>query len=143
MTRELRKGDYVISTDPARLDVQSIFEFLSEAYWSKGLAFERMERSLRNSMCVGLYHRDRQIGFARVVTDYARFAYLADVFVIDAYRGQGLSTWLLEVILGFEELQGVKWLLSTRDAHGLYERFGFRRLSDPKRLMERAPSENR
>jgi GNAT superfamily N-acetyltransferase len=115
-----------------------VHRFLSEeAYWSPGVSRERVERSIENSIVFGLYHGAEQIGFARVVTDRAAFAYLADVFVISEHRGRGLGKWLVETVLSHPDLQGLrKFILGTADAHSLYERFGFRPV-DPSRMMER------
>jgi GNAT superfamily N-acetyltransferase len=137
--RELaRRGPYSISTDSALLDVAMIHAFLSEqSYWAPGIPREVVARSIKNSLCFGLYQGNQQIGFARVVTDWATFAYLADVFVIEAFRGQELGKWLIECVLAHPDLQGLRrWLLGTRDAHGLYEQFGFTPLTAPSRFLE-------
>jgi GNAT superfamily N-acetyltransferase len=120
-------SEYEISTDPARLDLDSIHRFLStEAYWSPGVAREVVERSIEHSVCFGVYRGDEQVGFARVVTDRVTFAWLADVYILAEHRGQGLSKRLVAAILEHPELQGLRrWLLGTADAHGLYRRFGF------------------
>jgi GNAT superfamily N-acetyltransferase len=134
-----RRGDFFVSTDPGLLDVKLIHDFVSNrSYWARGRPREVVRRSLANSLCFGLYEGERQIGLARVVTDRATFAWLCDVFVLEAYRGRGLSKWLLECVLGHPELQGLRrFLLGTRDAHGLYARYGFTPLADPTRFMER------
>lgn len=138
---EWRRGEYRISTDADALDVRFIHGYLTTAYWSPGVSRETVERSIRHSLCFGLYTGATQIGFARVVTDRASFAYLADVFIIEANRGSGLGAWLIETILSHPELQGLRrWTLATRDAHGLYRRFGFRPLADPSRFMEKPGS---
>ncbi len=133
-----RRGSYFISTERALLDVSLIHTFLSEqSYWAPGIPREVVERSLANSLCFGLYHEDRQVGFARFVTDRATFAWLADVFVIDAHRGEGLGKWMIESLLTHPDLQGLRrMLLGTRDAHGLYAQFGFKPLGDPTRFQE-------
>jgi GNAT superfamily N-acetyltransferase/uncharacterized damage-inducible protein DinB len=133
-----RQGDFLISTDPALLDVPLIHDFLSNrSYWARGRPPEVARRSLENSLCFGLYERVRQVGLARVVTDRATFAWLCDVFVLEAYRGRGLSKWLLARVMGHPDLQGLRRvLLGTRDAHGLYERYGFTPLADPSRFLE-------
>lgn len=137
MPEEYRKGRYRISTDPALLDLDAIHAFLSTAYWSPGVPRETVERAIRNSLSFGLYDGDRQAGFARVVTDRATFAYLADVFVLPDYRSKGLGTWLVETVLAHPDLQGLRrWLLATQDAHELYRRHGFTELRWPERLME-------
>ena len=108
---------FTISTDPAKLDLAVIHGFLTTSYWSPGIARERVERAIRHSLPFGVYEGERQVGFARVITDYTSFAYLADVFVLDAYRGRGLALWLMETILAHPELQDLRrWLLATRDA---------------------------
>ncbi len=133
-----RQGDFLISTDPALLDVPLIQDFLSNrSYWAEGRPLEVTRRSLEHSLCFGLYERGRQVGLARVVTDRATFAWLCDVFVLEEYRGRGLSKWLLGCVLGHPSLRGLRRvLLGTRDAHGLYERYGFTPLADPSRFME-------
>ena len=131
------KGTYEISTDSARFDLDLIHEFLTTTYWAQGRPREVVERSIRNSLCFGAFDGAHQVGFARVITDRAVFGYLADVFVLEEYRGRGLSKWLMEVILGHPELQGFRrWLLATRGAHGLYQKFGFDRLAHPENMME-------
>lgn len=133
-----RRGDFLISTDPALLDLPLIHEFLSNrSYWATGRPLEVVRRSLDNSMCFGLYERGRPVGLARVVTDRATFAWLCDVFVLEEFRGRGLSKWLVECVLGHADLQGIRrFLLATKDAHGLYDRFGFTPLDDPTRFLE-------
>ncbi len=132
-----RRDGYLISTDPAKLDREAIWRFLRTSYWSPGIERDVVERGIENSLAFGLYGPGgEQAGFARVVTDRARFAWLADVFVLDAHRGRGLGVWLVETIVGHPELQGLKFVLATADAHGLYERFGFE-AADPARMMER------
>jgi len=136
MLREWTRGEYVISTDPRRLDVALVHEFLARAYWSVGLPRDVFERALAHSLAFGLYGPAGQVGFARIVTDHATFAYLADVFVLEAFRGRGLGKWLVEVAVTLPELQGLRrWLLATADAHELYRRFGFTDAA-PGRLME-------
>src|SRR5687767_10665173 len=139
MSREWQRGEFSISTDRDRLDVAVIHNFLStDSYWAQGRAVETVKRSIENSLNFGLYHRKQQIGFARVVTDYATFAWLADVFVLEEYRRQGLGKWLIEVILAHPQLQGFRrWALATKDAHELYRSFGFNELMRPERWMER------
>jgi GNAT superfamily N-acetyltransferase len=134
-----RRGDFYVSTDPGLLDVELIHEFVANrSYWARGRSLEIVRRSLVHSLCFGLYEGQQQIGLVRVVTDRATFAWLCDVFVLEAYRGRGLSKWLLECVLGHPELQGLRrFLLATRDAHGLYARYGFTPLANPTRFMER------
>jgi GNAT superfamily N-acetyltransferase len=137
MHRSETREPYRLSTDPSQLDLQAVHGFLSTSYWSTGLPFEVLQRAVAGSLCTGLFHGAQQVGFARVVTDRATFAYLADVYVLEAHRGQGLSKWLVGFLLDDPQLQGLRRvLLATRDAHGLYTRFGFRPLSAPDRLME-------
>jgi GNAT superfamily N-acetyltransferase len=137
-TLEWRRGDDSISTDPGRLDLDLVHRFLSEeAYWSPGVSRQTVVRSIEHSIVFGLYHGTEQIGFARVVTDRAAIAYLADVFVLSEHRRRGLGKWLIETVLSHPDLQGLrKVFLGTADAHSLYERFGFRPV-DPGRMMER------
>ena len=139
MAHEWQRGEYLISTDKARLDLEVIHGYLSgESYWAKGRSMETIRRSIENSMAFGLYRGAELVGFARVITDYATFAWLADVFILDGARGRGLGKWLMEVILAHPELQGFRrWVLATKDAHELYRRFGFVELKRPERWMER------
>jgi GNAT superfamily N-acetyltransferase len=136
---EWQHENFVISTDKERLDSEAIQKFLSEeSYWAKSRTYEQTLRAIENSICFGLYLDDRQIGFARVVSDQAAFAYLGDVYILDEFRGQGLSKWLMETILSHPDLQGLRrWLLATRDAHGLYAQYDFTPLKVPERWMER------
>jgi GNAT superfamily N-acetyltransferase len=133
-----RQGDFLVSTDPGLLDLPLIHEFLSHrSYWAAGRPLEVVRRSLDNSLCFGLYEAKRQVGFARVVTDQATFAWLCDVFVLETYRGRGLAKWLIGCVLSHPALQGLRRvLLATRDAYGLYERYGFTPLADPNRFLE-------
>src|SRR5262249_28232284 len=126
-----------ISTDPARIDVRTVHQFLTKSYWAKGIPVETVQRSIAHSLCFAIYHQSQQIGFARVVSDRATFAYLADVFILEPYRGRGLSKWLMECIVGHSELQGLRrWILATRDAQSLYRQYGFTELKAPERWME-------
>lgn len=128
---------YDISTDPSRLQPAAIHAYLTRSYWSPGVPQDVVARAIANSMCFGVYLDDAQVGFARVVTDKASFAWLADVYILEEHRGQGLSKRLVETILAHPELQGLRrFLLGTKDAHGLYAQFGFRPLAAPDRLME-------
>lgn len=135
------KDDYLISTDPSLLEVDVIYNYLSgESYWAKNIPRHVVEKSIANSLCFGLYHHNRQIGFARLITDKATFAYLADVFIISEYRGKGLSKWLIQVIHAHPELLGLRrWVLGTQDAHGLYEQFGWTIFDEDirKRFMQK------
>ena len=137
MNAPIRRGDYAITTDAGRLDVAAIHAFLSRSYWSPGVPLTLVQRAIDHSLCFGLFHRDEQVGFARVISDRATFAYLADVYVLEAHRGRGLSKWLVETVRAHPELQGLRrFMLATRDAHELYRRFGFKELTFPARLME-------
>ena len=129
---------YDISTDPARLQLAAIHDYLVRSYWSPGIPKDLVARAIANSLCFGIYHGDDQVGFARVVTDKASFAYLADVYVLEEHRGQGLSKRLVAEILAHPELQGLRrFLLATADAHGLYAQNGFQPLARPQNMMER------
>lgn len=136
---ERRDGDVLVSTDSARLDLDVVHGFLSGAsYWAAGIPREIVVRSIRHSLCFGAYDGDQQVGFARIVSDYATFAYLADVFVLPSHRGRGIGKQLMTSITGHPALQGLRiWALYTRDAHGLYRQFGFKESRCPERLMER------
>jgi len=136
MIHERHQGEFLISTDRGRLNLHVIHSFLSnDSYWAKGRSLEVVSSSIENSLNFGLYKLTRQIGFARIVTDYATFAWLADVFIRREYRGLGLGKWLMEVIVLHPQLQGLnRWLLATKDAHELYRRFGFSELKDPSSL---------
>jgi len=134
---EWRRGEYLITTDPARVDLAVVHAFLTASYWSKGIPLEIVQRSIEHSLNFSVYDGAHQVGFARVITDYATFAYLGDVFVLESHRGRGLSRWLMEVIVAHPELQGLRrWVLLTRDAHGLYEKVGFKPVAAPERYME-------
>jgi GNAT superfamily N-acetyltransferase len=137
MSAYTRFDGYEISTEPGLLDFEVIHEFLAKSYWSPGIPRSIVERAIRNSLCFGLYCRAEQVGFARVITDKATFAYLADVFVLESHRGKGLSKWLMQVIKAHEDLQGLRrFMLITQDAHGLYQQFEFGALANPSRVME-------
>jgi len=137
MVHEWRRGEYSISTDKGRLDVAVIHGFLTMSYWAAGVPMDVVKRSIEHSLAFGVYKEDQQVGFARVITDYATFAYLGDVFILEPFRGRGLSKWLMEVIVGHPELQGLRrWMLLTRDAHVLYRKVGFTEPSNPERYME-------
>jgi GNAT superfamily N-acetyltransferase len=134
---EAKRDDYTISTDHGRFDLNVIHGYLTRSYWAEGIPRELVAQSIANSLCFGIYHGEKQVGFARVITDKTTFGYLADVFVLEEYRGKGLSKWLMEVIMAHPELQGFRrWLLATRGAHGLYQKFGFDRLGHPENMME-------
>jgi GNAT superfamily N-acetyltransferase len=136
---EWTRGNFVISTDKARVDVDVVHRFLADAYWCRGIPREVVAKSIDHSLVFGLYQLEpaQQIGFARVITDYATFAYLSDVFVLEPFRGQGLARWMMEVIVAHPDLQRLRrWLLATRDAHDVYRHAGFRALTHPERFME-------
>src|SRR6266496_38171 len=135
---EFRRGEFIISTDRARLDLGVIHNFLANCYWAKGIPREVVARSIEHSMCFGVYDsRGAQVGFARIVSDFATVAYLGDVFVLESHRGRGLSKWLMECITQHSALQNLRrWILLTRDAHGLYAQFGFTPVKSPERYME-------
>lgn len=128
---------YSISCDRDKLDLGTVHGFLSTSYWSPGLPIDVLRRAIAGSLCFGLYHGNAQVGFARVVTDKATFAYLCDVFVLEEHRGKKLGRWLMESVASHPDLQGLRrFVLVTRDAHGLYDQFGFRPLSRPEGYME-------
>ena len=154
---EHRRGKFVISTDPARLDLDLIYDFLTNCYWAKGIPRDVVTRSIEHALCFGIYDESRAefpllakparngapqvrpplVGFARVISDFATIAYLGDVFVLESHRGRGLSKWLMECILEHPALQNLRrWILLTRDAHELYRKFGFTALKSPDRYME-------
>ncbi|MBC9879053.1 GNAT family N-acetyltransferase [Bradyrhizobium sp. INPA01-394B] len=130
--------DYEISTDPHRLDVSVIHKFLAEdSYWSRGIPRSTVDRAIENSLCFGVYLGAAEVGFARVVTDRSTFALLADVFILEAHRGKGLSKALMRLVVEHPDLQGLRrFLLLTSDAHGLYSQFGFEPIGSPSRFME-------
>jgi GNAT superfamily N-acetyltransferase len=130
------KGEYTITTDKSKLDINVIHHFIAQTYWAKDIPIATMQKAIDGAMCFGVFHGEKQVGFARVITDKATFAYLADVFIIESYRGKGLSKWLMEIIVGHPDLQGLRrFLLATRDAHGLYRQFGFTTLESAENLM--------
>jgi N-acetylglutamate synthase-like GNAT family acetyltransferase len=137
---EWKQDNYLISDDDAILDIDAICDFLSRAYWAKKRPRDVIENSLQHSLNFGVYdlqNKRRQVGFARVVTDYSTFAYLCDVVIQENYRGRALGKWMMECIMSYPELQNLKrWCLLTKDAHGLYKQFGFIELDEPSRWME-------
>lgn len=136
MFHEWKQREYAIDTDPSRLDLGAVHGFLKDSYWARGVPKAVVERSAKNSLCFGLYRGEEQVGFARVVTDRATFACLADVFVLEGHRGLGGR--LMEVVLSHPELRGLRrWMLATADAHGLYRRHGFGGLRKPEIFMEK------
>lgn len=132
-------GPYTISDDPARLDFKAMHAYLRRAYWSKEIPLEIVERAARGSLCIGAYDASgAQVGLVRVISDYATFAYLCDVYVLEEHRGRGLSKAMMAMASEHPKLQGLRrWTLVTLDAHGLYEQFGFRAVANPERFMER------
>ena len=138
MTCGWRRDGYLISTDASMLDLEVVHGFLRRSYWAAGVPENVVRRSIENSLCFGVYRGEEQAGFARVVTDHATFAYLADVFVLEEHRGRGIGKWLVEVILSHPDLQGLRrWMLATRDAHDLYRRYAFTELARPGIFMEK------
>jgi GNAT superfamily N-acetyltransferase len=134
---DYRNGQYWITTDPQKLDLDAIHAYLSRSFWAEGIPKETVAKAIANSLCFALFDGAEQIGFARVVTDRATFAYLCDVYVLEAYRGRGLGKWLIETVMAHPDLQGLRrFQLVTRDAHGLYSRHGFATPIDPDRHME-------
>src|ERR671932_2463935 len=138
MAREWRRGGYLVTAEKGRLDLVLVHGFLKTSYWAAGIPAEVVRRSVENSLTFGLFWDGEQVGFARAVTDYATFAYLADVFVLEPHRGQGLGKWMMEVVFSHPELQGLRrWILATRDAHGLYRKYGFAEPENPQIFMEK------
>jgi GNAT superfamily N-acetyltransferase len=138
---ELRRGNYTISTDPGRLDLDVIHGYLDRSYWGAGRPREVVARSLQGSLCFGLYHDSGQVGLARIVTDGATFAWLCDVFVLEEHRGGGLGKWLIGAVMAHPQLRDIRRIiLATRDAHGLYRQHGFAPLAQPDLWMERRAS---
>ena len=139
-TYESIKGEFFITTDSVKINLNTVHQFLSqESYWAKDVPVEIVKRSIENSLCFSVFYKEQQIGFARVITDKATFAYLADVFIIKEYRGKGLSKWLLQTIHAHPELQGLRrWLLGTKDAHDLYTQFGWSSITEEqyRRFMQ-------
>jgi len=137
MFESFQEREYSISTDPGRLDLDAIHAYLVRSYWCEGIPRQTLERAITNSLCFGLFHGNDQVGLARVVTDSATYAYLCDVYVLEAHRGKGLAKWLMECVMAHPGLQGLRrFTLATRDAHGLYRQFGFHELSKPESRME-------
>ena len=136
--REWIRDAYVVSTDRRKLDIDLVHDYLASTYWAAGMPREVLERGIANSLTFGIYHHGRQVGFARVITDLATYAYLSDVFVVESQRGRGLSKWLMECILAHPDLQGLRrFALFTRDAQGLYERYGFGPVRGKSTYLER------
>jgi ribosomal protein S18 acetylase RimI-like enzyme len=134
---ERKKGKYSISTNPRRLNLDAIHGFLTRSFWAEGISRKVVAKSIKNSLCFGLFDNRSQVGFARVVTDRSTFAYLCDVYVLETHRGRGLGKWLIETVMAHPELQGLRrFQLVTRDAHGLYKPLGFTSPKHPERQME-------
>jgi GNAT superfamily N-acetyltransferase len=133
-----KRGEFQVTTDRTRLEIETIHNFLAlESGWAKGIPRQIVERSIEGSLCFGLFHRNRQVGFARVITDCATIAYLGDVFVLKDCRGRGLAKWLMECVVAHPELQDLRrWILVTADAHDLYRKYGFTQLARPESFME-------
>ena len=137
MATQFENNGYFISTDKSKLDLEAVHNFITNSDWAKGISLEDVKKGIENSLSFGVYKQDSQIGFARVITDYSRLAHLADVFILEEYRGLGLAKWLMENIMNHSELQSIKnWTLLTEDAHGLYRQFGFQDLKNPEIYME-------
>lgn len=137
---DVSQGEYLLTTNPAKLDPVAIHDFLSrEAYWSAGIPFATFKKSFDHSLNFGVLHGDKLVAYARIISDFATIAYLGDVFVLPGYRGKGLSRWMMGQVMAHPELQGLRrWILVTRDAHGLYEKFGWKPLARPAGFMELA-----
>jgi GNAT superfamily N-acetyltransferase len=137
MKYELKKDGFELTTEPKRMQIETIHRFLQKSYWAPTRNQDVIERSIEGSLPFGIFVKGKQVAFARVVTDYATFAWICDVFVDEEYRGQGLSKWLMESMLKHPQLQGLRrWVLATKDAHSLYSKFGFTSLNKPERWME-------
>jgi GNAT superfamily N-acetyltransferase len=132
------KHEFCISTDKTKLNLDSIHEFLStKAYWCLNIPKDKVQTAIQNSLCFGVYQGEKQIGFARIISDFSTIAYLGDVYILEEYRGNALSKWLMETIMSYPDLQGLRrWILLTGDAHGLYRQFGWTDLADPSAWME-------
>jgi GNAT superfamily N-acetyltransferase len=131
--------DYFITTDTTKININLVHDYLSnESYWAKNIPIELVKQAIENSVCFSVFYKEEQIGFARVITDKATFGYLADVFIIEEHKGKGLGKWFIQTILDHEELQGFRsWMLATKDAHGLYEKFDFKLTNYTTRIMRR------
>lgn len=141
MSHSGQNAEIIISANRHKLDIEFIFNFLTNSYWAKGRTRNEVEKTIEHSLCFGIYINHKQIGFARVVTDYITFAYLMDVFVIEEFRGQGYGKQLIEYILNYPDMSTIKkWLLSTTEAQKLYVQFGFAHLKNPEKLMEMIPA---
>jgi GNAT superfamily N-acetyltransferase len=138
VVQEYARGEFVISTDRERVSLDVVHGYLTNSYWAKGIRREIVAQSIEHSLCFAIYDGSAQVGFARVITDFATVAYLGDVFVLESHRGRGLSKWMMECIVQHPALQNLRrWILLTRDAHELYSKFGFAPVKSPERYMER------
>jgi N-acetylglutamate synthase-like GNAT family acetyltransferase len=132
------KDGYLVSTDKSKIDVETVHHFLSHSYWAENIPLDIVRKSIENSLCFGIYHQKKLVGFARAISDFATFAYLADVFILPEERGKGLSKWLIGIILEHPQLHGLRrFTLATRDAHSLYAQFGFSLFDKPERWMQK------
>ena len=138
---EATKNDFTISTDRSKINIDFVHDFLAkESYWAKEIPFDVVKKSIEGSLCFAVYDPDQQVGFARVITDYATFGYIADVFIAENFRGHGLGKWLMHCIMDHPQLKGFRrWMLATKDAHGLYAQYGFMPLDNPDRIMRWNP----
>ena len=143
MKASLNLNELFITTDKSKLNLDLVHKFLNTAYWSKGRSIEIINKSVENSLCFGVYNKNEQLGFARVVTDFSIFAYLADVFILEEYRSLGIGKKLIQTILEYPELKDIKrWMLATTDAHKFYSQFGFNNLDQPEKFMEMKRTKN-
>jgi GNAT superfamily N-acetyltransferase len=130
--------DYIITTNKTKIQFEIVFNFLTNGYWSKNISGELVQKAIENSVCFSVLYKEEQIGFARVITVKVSFGYIADVFIVEEHRGKGLSKWLMQTILDDAELQEFRsWMLATKDAHSLYEQFGFKLTNDTTRIMRK------
>ena len=137
MIIQLEKDGYIISDDKKRLKTIIIHSFLTNSYWSEGITFDQVKKSIKNSLCLGVYHSDEQVGFIRVITDYSILAYVCDLFVLEKHRNNGLASWLMETTLNHPDLQGIqRWILTTKNLQKFCEKFNFTKLSDSGKYME-------
>lgn len=143
MKRKSESNNFVISTNKKGLNIFTIHRFLTNSYWTKGIPIEAVKKQIKYSFCFGVYNDKKQIGYARIITDYTGFAYLCDVYIEEEFQGKGLSKRLMEEIINHPKLKNIKtWMLSTNDAHGLYEKYGFKPLDEPRKLMRRVKFKN-
>ena len=144
MDYAVTKDEFIVSTDKSKIDIEYVHRFLTESYWSPGVSIGTVKKGMENSLCFGIYNNDTQVGYARMITDRASFGYLADVFIDEKLRGNGLGIWFMETILAHPDLQGLRRiLLATRDAHTLYEKFGFLPLNNPEKYMYYTPPQDK